>query len=108
MSTSGSMTHAAFKKTQLDHVIDVILETAGDPDHAYHCIADQYPTDNVKDYMNLDRSELDTTNLTKSMTTDTVTISNAIDRILTYGTLLDVLWQMYHAWITYGTVRRID
>ena len=29
------------------------------------------------------------------------------DRILTYGTLLDVLWQMYHAWITYGTVRRI-
>ena len=31
----------------------------------------------------------------------------ASDRILTYGTLLDVLWQMYHAWITYGTVRRI-
>ena len=30
-----------------------------------------------------------------------------LDRILTYGTLLDVLWQMYHAWITYGTVRRI-
>ena len=30
-----------------------------------------------------------------------------VDRILTYGTLLDVLWQMYHAWITYGTVRRI-
>ena len=30
-----------------------------------------------------------------------------IDRILTYGTLLDVLWQMYHVWITYGTVRRI-
>ena len=29
------------------------------------------------------------------------------DRILTYGTLLDVLWQMYHAWITYGTVRGI-
>ena len=29
------------------------------------------------------------------------------DRIFTYGTLLDVLWQMYHAWITYGTVRRI-
>ena len=29
------------------------------------------------------------------------------DRILTYGTLLDVLWLMYHTWITYGTVRRI-
>ena len=30
-----------------------------------------------------------------------------LDRILTYGTLLDVLWQMYHAWITYGMFRRI-
>ena len=30
-----------------------------------------------------------------------------LDRILTYGTLLDVLWLMYHTWITYGTVRRI-
>ena len=29
------------------------------------------------------------------------------DRILTYGTLLDVLWLMYHTWITYGMVRRI-
>ena len=29
------------------------------------------------------------------------------DRILTYGTLLDVFWEMYHTWITYGTVRRI-
>ena len=58
MSTSGSMTRTAFKKTQLDHVINVILETAGDLDHAYCRIADQYPTDNVEDYMNLDRSEL--------------------------------------------------
>ena len=33
--------------------------------------------------------------------------SEESDRILTYGTLLDVLWQMYHAWITYGRVRRI-
>ena len=45
------------------------------------------------------------------MTTTMVAISTlpsvTIDRILTYGTLLDVLWQMYHAWITYGTVRRI-
>ena len=32
---------------------------------------------------------------------------NTDDRILTYGTLLDVLWQMYHPWITYGTVRKI-
>ena len=32
---------------------------------------------------------------------------NMCDRILTYGTLLDVLWLMYHTWITYGMVRRI-
>ena len=37
-----------------------------------------------------------------------VSLSLVTDRILTYGTLLDVLWQMYHPWITYGTVRRID
>ena len=37
----------------------------------------------------------------------TVCMPVLVDRILTYGTLLDVLWQMYHAWITYGTVRRI-
>ena len=80
MSTSGSMTRTAFKKTQLDHVIDVILESAGDPDHAYHRIADQYPTDSVEDYMNLDRSEIDTMILTKSMTTDTVTISNVMKK----------------------------
>ena len=34
-------------------------------------------------------------------------IFSSDDRILTYGTLLDVLWYMYHAWITYGMVRRI-
>ena len=80
MSTSGSMTRAACKKTQLDHVINIILETGGDPDLAYHRIGDQYPTDNVEDYMNLDRSELDTMILTKSMTTDTVSISNAMKK----------------------------
>ena len=31
MSTCGSMTHAAFKKLQLDHLIDVILEAGGYP-----------------------------------------------------------------------------
>ena len=29
------------------------------------------------------------------------------NRSLAYGTLLGVLWQMFHAWITYVTVRRI-
>ena len=68
------------------------METAGDPDHAYHHIADQYPTDNVEDYMNLDRSELDTMILTKSTTTDTVTISNAMKkRILS----LKGFWQAW-------------
>ena len=92
MYTSGSMTRATFKKTQLDHVIDVILETAGDPDHSYRHIADQYPTDNVEEYMNLYRSELDTMILTKSTTTDTVTISNAMKkRILS----LKGFWQAW-------------
>ena len=36
MSTGGSMACAAFKKLQLDHVIDVILEAQGDPDNPYH------------------------------------------------------------------------
>ena len=33
MSTGGSMTHAQFKKIQLDHLINEILEAGGDPDH---------------------------------------------------------------------------
>ena len=28
------------------------------------------------------------------------------NRSLAYGALLDVLWQMYHAWITYEMLRR--
>ena len=80
MSTGGSMTRAAFKKLQLDHLIDVILEARGDPDHAYRRIADQYPTDNVEDYINMDRSELDSMKLTKSTSTDTINISNAMKK----------------------------
>ena len=30
-----------------------------------------------------------------------------INRSLAYPTLLGVLWQMCHIWITYGTVRRV-
>ena len=30
-----------------------------------------------------------------------------LNRSLIYGILLGVLWLMYHAWITYGTVERI-
>ena len=90
MSTGGSMTHAAFKKTHLGHLINFILETAGDPDHAYHHIADQYPTDNVEDYMNLDQSKLDSMNLTKSTSTDAITISNAMKKCIL---LLKGFWQ---------------
>ena len=92
MYTSDSTTCATFKKIQLDHVIDVILETAGDPDHAYHHIADQYPTDNVQDYMNLDQSELDTMILTKSTTINTVTISNDMKKCILS---LKGLWQAW-------------
>ena len=38
------MTHAAFKKIQLDHVIDIILEAGGDPDHVFRHIADFIPS----------------------------------------------------------------
>ena len=38
---SGSVTHATFKKAQLDHLIDVILEAGIYPDHAYRCLVDQ-------------------------------------------------------------------
>ena len=34
MSTGGSVARAQFKKYQLDHLIDVILDAGGDPDHA--------------------------------------------------------------------------
>ena len=47
------MTHAQFKKIQLDHLIDMILEANGDVNHAYCQVADTYPTDNIQDYMNL-------------------------------------------------------
>ena len=34
MNTGSSITYAQFKKAQLDHMIDVILEADRDPDHA--------------------------------------------------------------------------
>ena len=35
MSSGGFTTRGAFKKAQLDHVIDIILEAGGDPDHVF-------------------------------------------------------------------------
>ena len=74
---SGFVTHSTFKKAQLDHLIDVILEAEYDPDHACRCLADQYPVDNVQDYINITQDELDTIELTKSDSNDPVLHSNA-------------------------------
>ena len=74
------MTHAQFKKVQLNHLIDVILEAGGDVDHAARRIADDYPTGNVQDYMNTERSELDDMILTKLSSNDPVIISNPLKK----------------------------
>ena len=92
MSSGGSTTHAAFKKTQLDHVIDIILEAGGDPDHVFCRIADFYPVDNVQDYVNIDRNELDNMNLMKSTSTNPLTITHFMKkRILS----LKGFWQCW-------------
>ena len=80
MYTGGSITHAQFKKAQLDHLIDVILKAGGDPDHAAQRIADDYPTTNVQDYTNIEHNELDNMNLTKATSTDQAIISNALKK----------------------------
>ena len=76
MSSGGSTIHAAFKKTQLDHVIDIILEAGGDPDHVFHRIADFYPIDIVQDYLNIERNELDNMSLMKSTSNDPLIITH--------------------------------
>ena len=77
MSFAGSMTHATFKKAQLDHLIEIILEAGGDPDHPARHIADEYPAFNVQDYINIDRNELDSMILTKVSSNDPIPTSNA-------------------------------
>ena len=59
MSSVGSVTHANFKKQQLDHLIDVIMEANGDVDHPARRIAEEYSANNVQNYINIDRTELD-------------------------------------------------
>ena len=98
MSSGGSTTCAAFKKAQLDHVIDIILEAGRDPDHVFRRIADFYPIDNVQDYVNIDKNELDIMNLTKSMSNDPLTITDFMKkRILS----LKGFWQ---CWGDYSTM----
>ena len=43
-------------------------------------IAEEYPANNVQDYINIDRTELDSMNLTKSNSTDAVSIPNALKK----------------------------
>ena len=80
MSTGGSITRAQFKKYQLDHLIDVILDAGGDPDHAAHRVADLYPTDNVQDYINITEMDLSALTLTKSNNIDGLTLPSALKR----------------------------
>ena len=90
MSSGGPMTHAAFKKTQLDHVIDIILEAGGDPDHVFHRIADFYPIENVQDYLNIDQNELNNMSLTKSTFNDPLIITHFMKK---WVLSLKGLWQ---------------
>ena len=92
MSSGGSTTRAAFKKAQLDHVIDVILEADRDPDHVFRRIEHFYPIDNVQDYVNIDKNELDIMNLTKFTSNETLTITHFMKkRILS----LKGFWQCW-------------
>ena len=74
------MTHSTFKKAQLDHVIEIILEAGGDRDHPARHIADEYPASNVQDYININQSELDSMILTKVSLDDPIIISNALKK----------------------------
>ena len=76
------MTRANFKKRQLDHLIEVILEASGDIDHPAQRIAEEYPANNVQDYINIDRTELDSMDLTKSDSNDAVSIPNALEKCI--------------------------
>ena len=82
MSSIGFLTRSTFKKAQLDHVIEIILEAGGDPDHPASQITDEYPASNVQDYINIDCTELDSMMLTKVSSDDNITILNALKKQL--------------------------
>ena len=82
MSTGGSVTCANFKKRQLDHLIDVILEANSDDDHPARLIAGEYNATSVQDYINIDRTELDTMELTESDLNDVVHIPNVLKKCI--------------------------
>ena len=80
MSTGGSVTRANFKRRQLDHLINVILEANGDDDHPARLIAGEYNATSVQDYINIDGTELDTMELTDLDSNDVVHIPNALKK----------------------------
>ena len=80
MSTGGSVTSANFKRRQLDHLMDVILEANSDDDHPARLIAGEYNATSVQDYINIDQGELDTMELTNSDSNDVVHIPNALKK----------------------------
>ena len=80
MSTVSSVTRANFKKRQLDHLIQVILEASGDIDHPACRIAEEYPANSVQDYVNINRTELNSMDLTKSDSNDAVSIPNTLKK----------------------------
>ena len=56
------------------------MEANGDIDHPAHRIAEEYPANNVQDYININWTELDTMELTKSDSNDAVSIPNALKK----------------------------
>ena len=82
MSSVGSVTRANFKKQQLDHLIDVIMEANGDVDHPACQIADEYPANNVQDYIIINRTELDMMELTESDSNNVLYIANALKKCI--------------------------
>ena len=82
MPPGGYATRAQFKRAQLDHLIDAILEADSDADDAYHCIANEYPARNVQDYINIEKGKLDTMIITKTETNDPIDIPNATKKCM--------------------------
>ena len=56
------------------------MEAIGDIDHPARRIAEEYPANNVQDYINIDQTELDMMELTKSDSNDVVYIPNALKK----------------------------
>ena len=82
MPSGGYATRAQFKKVQLDHLIDVILEADGDADDDYHHIANEYLARNVQDYINIKKDELDRMIITKTETNDPIDIPNTMKKCI--------------------------